>query len=329
MPQVSILIPAYNVENYIEQALESITNQSYQDYEVVIVDDGSTDSTRERITNYLSKNNNIRMIVQQNQGVSAARNSALKEAIGTYIIFMDPDDTLEVNHLEALSQSAEQTGADLIRSTSYQIVYEATGKQETIHEDLDGLTTEEYIQRMFWSKSFMERNRIGSAVWLAMYRRSLLTKHYLQFDTALRFGEDTLFHMQAAYSANRIAFSSNPGYRYLVNAHSATQKYTSTYFDKHYLAFTKQRIFLQEVKHPDIDPVFDVALVDLVLKAIKNEKKAPTPVTERIQRIQRLLQNNDLKTATNRLVRASIPMNYRLKLILLHYRQAWVLYRLL
>lgn len=329
MPQVSIIIPAYNVENYIEKALYSIERQSFTDFEVIIVNDGSTDETASLLDEYQAKNNHVHVIHQQNQGVSAARNAGLKNAVGEFILFMDPDDTLSPQHVSSLIKVAVDNQSDITRSSSYKLVYEETGKETLIEENLSELSKEDYIQRMFWSKSFQERNRIGSAVWLALFKRSLLEKHAIWFDPELKFGEDTLFHMKAAYFANNISYSETATYYYLVNANSATQKYNSTYFEKHQLALVKQVEFLAKINFPNYKSLSDVALIDITLKAIKHEKIASIPQRELSRKLNRLLENNMIMNATNRLLRSSIPMSYRIKLLLIKMKQPTILYKLL
>ena len=99
---VSVIVPAYNVENYIGKGIESVINQSFKNIELIVVDDGSTDKTYSIARQYSSKDNRIKVLRQKNKGVSAARNRGIMEASGKYLIFLDSDDWLDENTVEVL-----------------------------------------------------------------------------------------------------------------------------------------------------------------------------------------------------------------------------------
>lgn len=122
MPKFSIIIPVYNVEPYIKKCLDSVTRQTYKDYEVIIINDGSTDKSME-----IAKKYDFKIINQQNQGQSAARNKGIKNAKGEYIVFLDSDDTIEKDLLKKLDQATSDK-PDVIR---YQV--------RTTYEDKDAI----------------------------------------------------------------------------------------------------------------------------------------------------------------------------------------------
>ena len=99
---ISVIVPVYNVEEYLEECLESIREQTYTDIEVILVNDGSTDSSRQICERYCEKDNRFKLINQENQGQSVARNRGVKESIGEYIMFVDSDDVININVLEVL-----------------------------------------------------------------------------------------------------------------------------------------------------------------------------------------------------------------------------------
>ena len=109
MPKFSIIIPVYNVEKYIGKCLDSIMNQTYKDYEVIIVNDGTKDHSMEIVKDY-----DVKVINQKNQGLSAARNRGVKEATGDYILFIDSDDYIEKDLLKELNKSLKNN-PDLVR----------------------------------------------------------------------------------------------------------------------------------------------------------------------------------------------------------------------
>ena len=98
--KISVIVPVYNVKEYIDETIKSIYNQTLKDFELILIDDGSTDGTYEMLKEYESKHNNIKLIKQENSGPSKARNVGLKEAEGEYIIFVDSDDLLPTDSFE-------------------------------------------------------------------------------------------------------------------------------------------------------------------------------------------------------------------------------------
>ena len=106
MPRLSIIVPIYNVEKYLPRCIESILNQTFKDFELILVNDGSTDSSYEILKEYENKYDNFRVINQKNGGLSAAKNAGIKIAKGEYIAFLDSDDYLDKNFLETLYNMA-------------------------------------------------------------------------------------------------------------------------------------------------------------------------------------------------------------------------------
>lgn len=114
MVSVSVVVPAYNVERYICECLDNVCNQTFDDLEIICVDDGSTDSTLEIMNEYAKRDERIRVIAQENKGASGARNTGLRAATGKYLYFMDSDDYLEVDALEKLFNLSEEKSLDFI-----------------------------------------------------------------------------------------------------------------------------------------------------------------------------------------------------------------------
>lgn len=113
MPTVTVVVPAYNAEKYITQTLDCLTAQTMQDIEAIVVDDGSTDGTAQIVSDYAAAHPFVRLVRQENGGVSSARNRGLAEAAGEYILFLDSDDVLTADSLRAFTDAMEKTGADV------------------------------------------------------------------------------------------------------------------------------------------------------------------------------------------------------------------------
>ena len=140
MTKVSIGIPIYNVEKYLRECLDSITNQTFKNFEAIIVDDGSTDNSFVICQEYVAKDNRFKLIHQENKGLAGARNTCLKYMKGEYVTWVDSDDVVDNNYLERLLETQEKTGTDIVRCVRKYIrdgnVYFVKGYEEGfINED--------------------------------------------------------------------------------------------------------------------------------------------------------------------------------------------------
>jgi len=114
MVKISVIMPIYNSEKYLKEAIDSVLNQSFKDFELICINDGSTDNSPEILENYRKKDKRIKIINQKNQGLSAARNKGLKNSEGEFIFFIDSDDYIAKNTLKKLYQNARINDSDIV-----------------------------------------------------------------------------------------------------------------------------------------------------------------------------------------------------------------------
>lgn len=191
-PVVSIIVPVYNVEAYIEECLDSIVNQTYQQLEIIVVDDGSTDASSQLVKKYLA-DNRILFIEQENQGLSGARNSGLKVATGKYVLFVDSDDYIRVNMLTELVSRIEESQADLVRFNGSAFV---DGMEKVVDHDYYDFSHRLEEKHIYREDSFQANRRtFVSPVYLYLVKRSVLIQHNLLFREDI-IHEDELFTPQ-------------------------------------------------------------------------------------------------------------------------------------
>lgn len=212
--KLSIIIPAYNAEAYLPQCLDSILAQERQGCEVIVVDDGSTDGTAALLERYPD----VKVVHQENRGMSTARNRGLDEARGEYILFVDSDDLLTDGALETLV--AELSGEDIIAFNAKKL-HDATGEQ-TYHptirepETTDGWT--------YFCRHRLEATDIHFVcIWQRAYRRQFLIDNNLRFADGLRRAEDDLFTTQAMLHAKSVKTIPDCLYTYRVRRGSITR----------------------------------------------------------------------------------------------------------
>ena len=190
MPQISVIVPIYKVEPYLHRCVDSILGQSYTDFELILVDDGSPDNCGAICDEYAAKDSRIRVIHQLNGGLSAARNAGLNIATGKYICFVDSDDTVKPNLLEVTVPYMEQ-GADLT-VFNHERVYSDEKRQPCCHQissyQLYGSNRADFYINTLLSYS------IGWEAWNRIFRRDIIEKYQLRFaDNRRIFAEDMYF----------------------------------------------------------------------------------------------------------------------------------------
>ena len=208
-PTVSIIIPIYNAELYLSQCLSSIKEQTYRDFEVLMVNDGSQDNSEDICRQFSEKDPRFILIQKENSGVSAARNMALKHAAGKYLQFLDSDDWLTPNATQSLLHAAESTGCDLCVGHFYRVAGNRMAQRGHIRRERI-LTRQEYAEEMMKAPA----NYYYGVLWNKLYRRSIIGAANLCFDPQVKWGEDFLFNLQYLEHTRLISAIPTPVYYY-------------------------------------------------------------------------------------------------------------------
>lgn len=201
--KISVIIPVYNVDMYIEKCLDSIINQTYKNLEIILIDDGSTDGSGKKCDSYACKDNRIKVIHQKNCGLSAARNRGLDVATGEYIVFADSDDWIEPNMYSCLIQQLIENNADIVYCGFY--VEKGTSEVHTLP------TCFVERQKDFQGK-VIRSDWLYSVVWNKMFKKSIIEK--TRFNTMLDYSEDAFFLYEISKNTNSVYFFNKPLYHY-------------------------------------------------------------------------------------------------------------------
>ncbi|WP_438434857.1 glycosyltransferase family 2 protein [Gorillibacterium sp. sgz500922] len=217
---VSIVVPVYNAERYLAECLDSLLNQTLAACEFICVDDGSQDASPAILDAYRQRDGRIRVIRQDNAGVSAARNRGLAEVRGAFIGFADADDTVRPDYFERLYRTAAADGCDIVVSTfaseqegrivqaRYPFPADAPMDREAVHRDV--------------LPYFLREDNLN-AVWTKLYRTELIHRHRVRFPVGVALGEDARFNLEAFAHAASVRFLDYLGYRYRDVPGSATR----------------------------------------------------------------------------------------------------------
>ena len=210
-PCVSVVIPVYNAKRYLEVCVQSLEEQSLRSFELICVDDGSTDGSAELLGTLAKRYENLRILSLEHAGVSAARNAGIEDAVGTYLLFVDADDTADRNLLELAVQKADACSADMTifgfdefygKSDTY-VPREICGKHELFERSFN-----------FSDMSCLTTELTTPNVWRILYRRSLLTESGIRFHEDLKAAEDLAFIYETLFVAQRITLMEQRLYHY-------------------------------------------------------------------------------------------------------------------
>ncbi|RAP51827.1 MAG: hypothetical protein BZ133_02265 [Methanosphaera sp. SHI613] len=210
--KISIIIPVYNKERFLDKCLQSILAQSFNDYEVICVDDGSTDLSLSILNEYAKDNSNFKVFSKENEGPGSARNYGLKKATGEYILFLDADDWIESDTLDKLYTTAKNNDSDLVLFNATEHYKNNTTKDRIYHVHFDeNIDLERY--------SFDYNNNINLVmngyhiVCTKLHRLDFIKEHELEFSDKSEF-EDVLFHIKSMIYAKHISYNPDKFYQY-------------------------------------------------------------------------------------------------------------------
>lgn len=206
-PVVSVIVPVYNAEGVVSRGADSVLTQSYQDFELILVDDGSTDNSGAICDNYAQQDRRVKVIHQENAGVSVARNAGLKVAQGEWVTFVDSDDMVLDGFLESLVIAVNRDERIDLAYCGYAIV-EGSTSIKTFRSAI--YIGKEQLHDVLSSTKLLYR----CSPWAKLFRRSIITDNGLQFDENLTISEDRLFLYQYLIHVRGVAMTSTLGYLY-------------------------------------------------------------------------------------------------------------------
>ena len=243
----SILVPVYNVDKYLPACLDSICAQQENDMEIILVDDGSTDNSLNICKAYTQKDERIQLIVQENAGVSAARNKALSAAKGTWVLFVDADDIIDIDTLQRINSLDVSCCDFVIFSKNANTICQSELQIYPIKErERFSLITIGMLQKQSKLSAVPFTSVCGK-----IFKREFLLKNNIIFDTDLVMGEDLFFNLHVLGSAGNVGLSTYDFYLYRNNFHSASMKKNAVVLQRDKL-FQEKLLQFAETYHYEI-----------------------------------------------------------------------------
>jgi len=224
----SVIVPVYKVEKYLSDCIESVLNQTFSDFELILVDDGSPDKCPEICDNYKEKDNRIKVVHKANGGLASARRTGIREALGDYVFNLDSDDLIENDTLECAYKIINDTNCEIV-SFSYQWVKNGNTVDVT-NDGLDeGLYSRKDIESHIYPRLLMDKNMNHVAYYLSgkAIKRDLLTPHQLGVSEKISLGEDLCCVVACYLHAKSVYISKKEAYLYTVREDSISKEFNA------------------------------------------------------------------------------------------------------
>ena len=237
-PKISVIVPVYNTAQYLPRCLDSILNQDFEAYEVICLNDGSSDNSIEILREYENKSSKIKVINQANSGVATTRNTALKHAKGEYLAFLDSDDFVRENYLSRLYDAAIDTRSDIVICNFYRYYEQINLAKPVLYKFRRGVFDKHEIL-----KGLIPDNLIHSYLWNKLWKREIF-ENYSTFPN-MKF-EDFAVMSQLMYKADKIAVINDALYYYRIRKTSIVRSISLQTQNDYMKAYALIRLFLQE-----------------------------------------------------------------------------------
>lgn len=322
MAKVSVIIPVYNVEKYIEECLGSLVNQTLKDIEIIVINDGSPDNSQKIIDKYAKKDKRIVSIIQENSRIGKTRNNGLLRATGEYIAYVDSDDYVESEMLEKMYNKAKENDSDIVIS-AYYTLEEETNKREfvPINKKILDEPENENLKYFNWI-----------APWVKMCKRELLIDNNITFLEKINY-EDVPFSFKLMSVTNKIAYINEPFYNYRIRRDSVMtsnnmpkNRDLMVAFDEVIDYFKKKKIYkkhYQELSFVALNEIYLSTNVRIIRSTIKKSEKINL-----INEFNNYMESNFSDFKNNKYIK-SLSLGRKVVFHLMNNKQYWLIKKLM
>ena len=260
MPKISIIVPVFNMEKYLEKSLSSFVHQTFSDIEIIIVDDGSKDGSSKIYDEFASRDNRIKIVKKENAGVSEARNTGIMEASGDFLMFADPDDWMESKCCETLYNEQLRTGADMVLAD---VNLFRKRRKVNFHLFAHAFTTSDPQLIKLYQKTCIGYSYnpdpeikwitpgLGSP-WNKLFKRSIIVTNGLKFDPYVKgIYDDNLFVLHYLMNVKVLSYIQESVYNYVLFTESVTRSYKKDTLEINKRIFKRINDFINETGDKD------------------------------------------------------------------------------
>lgn len=320
---ISVIIPVYNSEKYLCQCLDSVINQTWENLQIICVDDGSSDKSRDILNKYALEDKRFCILNKENEGVSVARNFALEHAKGEYILFVDSDDWLDLNTIEVAIKAAREYEADIVMWSYIRELGTESRKKYIFPNDIffEGKSLKNKLYRRMIGPYGEEIERPENMdalcpIWNKLYRAELIREHELKFYDIREIGtyEDGLFNLEVFKHTKKALFIEKYFYHYRRNNLSSI---TSMYKPQLSKQWDELFVLLKNyISENELDETYREALSNrIALSCISlslNEMESNESPIEKIRKIRGILDKPHYREALGKLIIKKMPIYWQL-----------------
>lgn len=295
--KVSVIIPVYNSENYLEECIQSLLNQILKECEFIFINDGSTDNSYNILKKYEALDKRVLILNQENQGVSVARNNGLTIARGNFIGFVDSDDTVENEYFKTLFEAGINNNVDVVIAD-----WNSSQQSSNYYIKQDEILNEEYIDKVL--KPLLIKSDFLNSVCNKLYKREIIEKFNIRFPEGVALGEDGRFNIRFFTYANSTFYLKYSGYNYREVEGSATRNIVEKDYFKNSLEVYKDDIkeFKQwNIDIKDIDRYKGDKLINSVLSYVYLYFDSSEQLTlgERYKYVNKMIKTKEVNEVVN------------------------------
>lgn len=337
MPVISVIVPVYKAESCLAKCVDSILAQTFSDFEILLVEDGSPDNSGALCDEYAARDSRIRAFHKENGGVSSARNLGLAEAVGTYIAFADSDDWMEPEELETLYGLITQYGAD-----SAGCAHNNVSSDGVVQPEIGALPAGVYgreeimtgiVDRLMGHRLEQPGQPVlNGYIWRFLFSRDIIAREGIVYDGA--YLEDELFLVEYFCHAEKLAMTDRPLYNYFYNPNSAIHRYMAKYMDTFRSFLERKRALARRLNTAEHLPDWETSTLWAgLLIAVSNVYAPGNPFSaaEQTSAVRGIAQDSNFAAVIAGSAPSGLSRNKQIVATLLHRKLYWpltLLYRI-
>ena len=335
---VSIVVPIYNMEKYVGECVKSLVEQTYQNIEILLIDDGSTDSSPEIIDKLALSDQRIRVIHKENGGTAMVRNLGVESAKGEYILFIDADDWLSNDCIEECVKEIKENNLDVVRFNYVKEFLTYSEQKQNTFLKLETYSAEEcqgvarqIIGLIDGELAHPENQNFLASACFNLYNRQIILDNNIKFTDMSKIGafEDGLFNIEYFLHINSFKFIDKPFYHYRkYNEGSCTSNYRKDFLKRQLYLFEKISALILDNDNQDFKRAFEsrVALstMEMCLNALKNKDKFKVKYSE----VKGILKDNTIRQALKKLRLKPLPFKFKIYYFFAKHKMVFSCYML-
>lgn len=330
MAKLSVIVPIYNVEIYLERSLNSLINQTFKDIEIILVNDGSTDASLDICRKYSVLDDRVKIIDKKNEGVSVARNIGIEASTSEYLVFMDPDDDIKINMYENLYSLIVKNECDICLCNYITV----NNKNELICKlpYTSGKYTENQIRNLLVSMiggEKLEDDVIMGSVWRGIYKKNIIKDYNIYFPINIRPMQDLIFMINYLSKCSNMYIDERAYYYYYINPNSGITGYKPNMWDNNNRVCNMlENIIIENKLETYIKQRLTNRWINSTLSSISNEVHIDNNdnIFNRIIRIKKILENPKLINKLKYLKYEEVRTIKKVVINLVKYKCSLILY---